>query len=385
MSARLAPRIPPPGGRTWRHAALALWTAATLAACGDSPNEPTPPPPNTSVTVTAVTPGAGTTLGGTPVTITGTNFAAGAMVTIGGTAATDIAVQSTTSLTARTPQHAAGAADVVVTAGTRSGQLAGGYRFEAPAASSNAPPTISGITSRSSRPGVPTRFADLDEAITVTATVIDAETPSDQLKYEWSADSGAFSGTGREVTWRAPAQATTPGVVRLNLAVVETYQTTNSQGLPATAENRVTGSIDIRLHASAKEVRDMAVEFLVEFSQQRLSPEQIVRNFSDSCPGKRDERDQVRNNQATFTITSYSVEPNPPVQVAFGGVCRDRGRAGDACAYVPVRWESFYKVDGKKEIATGTDQVSAIYEGDRWRLCDSDFIGSTRTGLRFRK
>jgi len=385
VSARLAPRIPPAGGRTWRHAALAIWTAATLVACGDSPNEPTPPPPNTSVTVTAVTPGAGTTLGGTQVTITGTNFAAGAMVTIGGTAATDISVQSTTTLTARTPQHAAGPADVIVTAGTRSGQLAGGYRFEAPAASSNAPPAISGITSRSSRPGVPTRFADLDEAITVTATVIDAETPSDQLKYEWSADSGTFSGTGREVTWRAPAQATTPGIVRLNLAVVETYQTTNSQGLPTTAENRVTGSIDIRLHASAKEVRDMAVEFLVEFSQQRVSPDQMVRNFSDSCPGKRDERDQVRNNQATFTITSYNVEPNPPVEVAFGGVCRDRGRAGDACAYVPVRWDSVYKSDGKKEVATGIDQVSAIYENSRWKLCDSDFIGTTRSGLRFRK
>jgi hypothetical protein len=224
---------------------------------------------------------------------------------------------------------------------------------------------------------VPNRFADLDEAITVTATVIDAETPADQLKYEWSADTGTFSGTGREVTWRAPAQASTPAVVRLNLAVVETYQTTNSQGLPTTAENRVTGSIDIRLHASAKEVRDMAVDFLVAFSQQRLSPDQIVSNFSDSCPGKRAERGQVADNQATFTITSYSVEPNPQTDVAFGGTCRFRNVAGDACVYVPVRWVSTVKADGSTEIATGTDQVSAIYESDRWRLCDSDFLGTT--------
>ena len=185
---------------------------------------------------------------------------------------------------------------------------------------------------------MPTRFADLDEAITVTATVIDAETPSDQLKYEWSADSGAFSGTGREVTWRAPAQAATPAVVRLNLAVVETYQTTNSQGLPTTAENRVTGSIDIRLHASAKEVRDMAVEFLVEFSQQRLSPDQIVRNFTDSCPGKRDERVPVRDNQAERTIT-------PTCRAATRRRRRVRRRLPDTAAYrrrlcatCPVRW-----------------------------------------------
>ena len=119
--------------------------------------------------------------------------------------------------------------------------------------------------------------------------------------------------------------------------------------------------------------------------QQRLPPDQIVRNFSDSCRGKIDERNEVANNQATFTITSYSVDPNPPVDIEFGSVCRDRGWTGDACAYVPVRWESVYKSDGKRETATGTDQVNAIYENNRWRLCDSDFIGTTRSGLRFRK
>jgi hypothetical protein len=121
----------------------------------------------------------------------------------------------------------------------------------------------------------------------------------------------------------------------------------------------------------------MAVEFLVEFSQQRVSPDQMVRNFSDSCNGKIEERDQVRNNQATFTIQSYTVEPNPPVEIAFGGVCRDRGRTGDACAYVPVRWDSVYKSNGRREIATGTGQINAIYENSRWRLCDSDFLGTT--------
>ena len=41
-------------------------------------------------TVTAISPNAGTTLGGTSVTITGTGFATGATVTIGGTAATGV-------------------------------------------------------------------------------------------------------------------------------------------------------------------------------------------------------------------------------------------------------------------------------------------------------
>ncbi|MEO5820806.1 MAG: IPT/TIG domain-containing protein, partial [Vicinamibacteraceae bacterium] len=290
MSTRLALRIPLVAGGWWRHAALALWASVALVACGgDSPNGPTPPPANQSPTVSSVAPPNGTTIGGTMVTVIGTNFAAGATVSIGGTPATNVAVQSATTLTADTPQHASGPADVSVTVGGRSGSLAGAFTFIAPSASTNQPPTVSGISTRGSRPGLPSRFADLDETLTVTATVIDAETPADQLKYEWTAEAGAVTGSGREVAWRAPAQAATPAEVRLSLTVVEAYQTVNAQGLPVTAEHRVPGSVTIRLHASAKEVRDLAVEFLVDFSQQRLSPEQIVRGFTDTCRGKSDE------------------------------------------------------------------------------------------------
>jgi hypothetical protein len=375
-----------PSSTRLAHLLVTAWAVVALVSCGgDSPNGPTPPPTPQSPTVSAVAPAAGTTLGGTAITITGTNFAAGASVTIGGTAATDVTVQGPTSLTARTPQHAAGPGDVVVVVAGRSGALPNGFRFEAPSASTNQPPIIAGISSRSSRPRAPSAFADLDDTLTVTATVTDPETPADQLRYEWTSDVGAFAGTGREVTWRAPAQAATPAEVRLNLTVIETYQTVNEQGLPVTAEHRVPGLLAVRLHASAKEVRDMAVEFLTEFSQQRVSPDQMVRNFSDSCRGKSEERDQVRDNQRDFTITAFNVEPNPPVEIDFGGVCRDRGRGGDACAYVPVRWDSIFKPSGRREVATGIGQLNAIYENSRWRLCDSDFLGTTTSGQRFRK
>jgi hypothetical protein len=171
--------------------------------------------------------------------------------------------------------------------------------------------------------------------------------------------------------------------VRLNLIVIESYQTVNMLGLPVTAEHRVPGGLTVRLHASAKEVRDLAVEFLRDFSEQRLPPDQVVRGFTDTCRGKGDELDDVRDNQAEFTITSFSVEPNPPVDVAFGGVCRDRGRTGDACTYVNVRWESIEKANGRRWVTMGVDQVSAVYENSRWRLCDSDFLGTaTIDGVR---
>jgi hypothetical protein len=54
-------------------------------------------------TVLSVSPNTGPTSGGTPVTITGTNFQSGATVTFGAQAATDVVVVSSTSIIAHTP------------------------------------------------------------------------------------------------------------------------------------------------------------------------------------------------------------------------------------------------------------------------------------------
>lgn len=69
---------------------------------------------NPAPNVTLLAPGSGTTAGGTVVTISGTSFL-GSHVTFGGVDATNVAVTSSTSITATTPAHAAGAVPVVVT------------------------------------------------------------------------------------------------------------------------------------------------------------------------------------------------------------------------------------------------------------------------------
>ncbi len=67
-------------------------------------------------TVTAVSPASGLVAGGTPVTITGTDFMPGVTsVTIGGVAATAVSVQTSTLLTCTTPAGTSGAKSVVVT------------------------------------------------------------------------------------------------------------------------------------------------------------------------------------------------------------------------------------------------------------------------------
>ena len=82
-------------------------------------------------TVTSVSPNNGPTAGGTAVTITGTNFAAGATVTFGGTAATNVVVVNSTTITATTPAHAAGAVTVTVTVNGQSGSLTNGFTYNA--------------------------------------------------------------------------------------------------------------------------------------------------------------------------------------------------------------------------------------------------------------
>jgi hypothetical protein len=86
------------------------------------------PPP----TLTGVSPASGTAAGGTSVTITGTGFLAGQTVSLGGTPATGVTVVSSTTITATTPAHAAGAVDVVVSnAEQHAGTLPNGYTYTA--------------------------------------------------------------------------------------------------------------------------------------------------------------------------------------------------------------------------------------------------------------
>jgi hypothetical protein len=353
-------------------AALAV-LSGIVSACGGSSTAP-----STSPRVTTVTPNGGSTAGGTLVTIGGANFAAGASVTIGGAAATDVGVVNSTTITATTPAHIAGSADVVVVTSGQSASLAGGFTYVA-----NAPPVIGAIVARGSRPREPAQFADLDEKVAVSATVSDAETPVSQLTFTWSADAGTFIGTGANVTWTAPPTFTTPGTATLKLTVTERLTATGAGGQQVTGENLSAATTQIRLHNSSKEVGDLAVDFLTAFSQQ-MDPLTVVRNFTTSCRGRADELSDVQHNQVDFTIRSWKLG-TPDTQVPFTGTCPFPNRLvqGDACSYVPAEWHSLVKAAvyhpelapyiGRTMNVNGTDLVSAVLENDQWKLCASNW------------
>src|SRR6187399_2251217 len=89
-----------------------LGLGAASAGCDDGLHPPTQPSPVFGVT--AVSPSAGTMLGATPVTISGTGFKTGATVQFGGVAA-PVSDVSSTRITANAPAHADGSVTVVVT------------------------------------------------------------------------------------------------------------------------------------------------------------------------------------------------------------------------------------------------------------------------------
>ena len=68
------------------------------------------PPDGPAPTISSYTPTSGTTVGGTEITLTGTNYRANATVTVGGTQATNIVVVNATTITARTPPSPGGGA-----------------------------------------------------------------------------------------------------------------------------------------------------------------------------------------------------------------------------------------------------------------------------------
>ena len=81
------------------------------------------------LSVTDVSPTAGTIAGGTQITITGAGFANGATVTVGGVAATNVTIVNSTMITATTPVHAAGSVDVVVKVGSTTTTKSSSYLY----------------------------------------------------------------------------------------------------------------------------------------------------------------------------------------------------------------------------------------------------------------
>jgi hypothetical protein len=225
----------------------------------------------------------------------------------------------------------------------------------------------------------------------VTATVIDNESSPDALQYDWSAPGGTFSGEGATVTWQPPAKAA-PFDMTLTVTVTEHFKTPDSHGLPVDQTNVVTGTFDVFVHDAKSEVGDMGQDFLELFSNSNLGPDQVLHNFDPDCLNASDnERTDVINNRAMFTITSGKIdELSQMFTLNFGGVCSGIGslkaRAGDACAYYHAHWTQLGKPENNPLAdSDGIDQVAALYRNNHWILCTSEFVSPSGLNTMFKR
>jgi hypothetical protein len=82
-------------------------------------------------TLTAVTPNAGSALGGQTITVTGSNFpSSGITATLGGAALTQVTPVDANTFTAVTPQHATGSATLMISTALGSDSLSGAFSYQ---------------------------------------------------------------------------------------------------------------------------------------------------------------------------------------------------------------------------------------------------------------
>jgi len=237
-----------------------------------------------------------------------------------------------------------------------------------PAPKPNLEPTIVSLTAGSPR-------VDADADLTLTAVVEDAETPLDQLTYQWSTTpvGGDFIGSGAQIRWRAPHGQTTPAIYSIKLTVVEKYV---SAGQPA--QHEVSKAVDVHYNDSPAEVRRIGMRFLTElFPDFTVAPPAAVEDFSDSCPGKFAELSDVTNNRKHFHILSGSYSP---AAVDFDSAKTSASLSGQ-CTFVDIPTDPTNPNYNRRESVTGVCSLTAVYESWRWYLCTSSFRGIGTTPL----
>jgi len=238
----------------------------------------------------------------------------------------------------------------------------------------NEPPRIQSLSVQKDR-------VEVNEEISVTAVVTDAETPLEQLSYDWQADAGTFSGQGATVKWRAPSPSSTPVEYALTLTVTEAYGVPDATGVRPRQQVKAT-SPAVRVHNSPKELGDLGMRFLNDFANSSIPADVAVREFSDSCRGKREEQQQIADNRQNYQILSSQLR----LRTAAVASESNRGNVVIACEF----WSRVKQCvpglpnckPGNTEHVAGDCRLTSLYEQKRWWLCDSNFEGELLPSVR---
>ncbi len=207
-----------------------------------------------------------------------------------------------------------------------------------------------------------TSRVEVTQAVTVTATITDAETPVNLLSLTWTASAGSVTPSGATARWTFPTSLQTPARPTLTLTVVETY----GGGSTQVRENRVTATTpELYVHNSPVEIEALVDEFLGKFIDSSIGPDEAVSDFSDSCAGKDAEWSDIRDNREEYLILSGSSWTVNDIDL---NSARTRADISASCTFRSRRL-----ADGQVGTVRGTCLLTSIYEDHRWWLCDSRF------------
>lgn len=230
----------------------------------------------------------------------------------------------------------------------------------------NTPPTIVSVL-------VSTSQVEAGQDVEATVTAGDAETPTESLRYTWTADAGTFLGQGSTIRWRSPTDGPVPGDYPLRVTVSDAGQlTANGMSTP------------IRVNDAIREMRQLALLFLSDFADTSKSPTYVVRNFTDSCRGKADELSDIQSNRNEFDQIVAVHEPVITViqRNSSSPICSYPASLGgpEACTLLiaAVDWRSRFSITNTEGKAPGTWEhvvgdawLTGVYERRQWWLCDS--------------
>ncbi|WP_416193271.1 IPT/TIG domain-containing protein [Nitrobacter sp. TKz-YC01] len=261
--------------------------------------------------IISVTPNTGPATGGTPVTITGTNFTGATAVTFGGTAATSITVINDSTITATTPAHAAGSVAVAVTTPGGNASLPGGFTYSAPV------PTVTSHTLQLTAGASGT--VSLTQGATggpfTAATIVTSPPASD------GTTSIVQNGTQWQLVYASAAGAASTVIVR--------YTLSNASGTSAP------GTVTFTVVARPDPSRDREVIGLLNAqaqSAQRFARSQIT-NFRDRLEQLHDDS----NREATSMNVRLAgpQDPTDPNALGYARETRASDPTRNAFAYAP--------------------------------------------------
>jgi hypothetical protein len=237
-------------------------------------------------------------------------------------------------------------------------------------AASNRAPVVSSVT-------LGRTHLEAGREVEVAATVENAEGP-DKLRFTWVVEPAAgtwLGGDGLRVRWRSPTNAPAPATYTFILTVVEPYVGVDSTGRTVGLEHRVTGSSPpLWVNDWRREMMGHSEAFIADYANSSVSAEVCIRNFTDSCAGKRAALAEIAEQRATYTGTGVTYALVEFLRsIEWPNCTGPTGSATCALLIYKVEWLLTRRADGRAEHVQGTESLRGVYERDRWWLCESQF------------